>query len=125
MNLRRVVGSLAVVIAVFATSAAGGAQAQTTEVRGSPPPAADGDVVLDADVHIRSVRYQTVPKNAHVTVSGVNQRGGTRIVRTNIPPHPQAGVTYRNVRIQYQATSRFVDPAHPSPASSATPAAHR
>ena len=123
MHRRRVM--LAIAFAVLAAGVAGTACAQTPEVHGSPPPASDGDVVLDADVHISSIRFQTVPKNAHATVSGVNQRGGTRIVRTNIPAHPQAGVTYRNVRIQFQATSQFVDPAHPSPAASATPAVRR
>jgi len=95
----------------------------TTTVRGTPPPAADADVVVDADIHIQSIRYTVVPKNAKVKVSGVNQVGGYSVVRTNLPAHPRAGVTYRNVRIQLHAASRFVDPANPRPSPS--PAACR
>ena len=97
----------------------------TTTVTGSPPPAADADIVLDADVHIQSVRYTVVPKNAKVKVSGVNQVGGYTVTRTNLPVHPKAGVTYRNVRIQLHAASRFVDPANPHASPSPTPASRR
>ncbi len=86
----------------------------------APPSSADADMVLDADVHIQSIRYTTVPKNAKVKVSGVNQVGGVTVTRTNLPEHPRAGVTYRNVRIQLHAASRFVAPgASPSPAAAA------
>jgi hypothetical protein len=92
----------------------------TTTANGTPPPSTDADVVLDADIHIQSIRYTVVPKNAKVTVSGINQRGGYTITRTNLPAHPKAGVTYRNVRIQLHAASRFVDPAaSPSPVPAA------
>ncbi len=95
----------------------------TTTVRGTPPPSADADVVLDADIHIQSVRYTVVPKNAKVKVSGVNQVGGYSVIRTNLPVHPRAGVTYHNVRIQLHAASRFVDPGNPRPSPSPAPAA--
>lgn len=97
----------------------------TTTVRGTPPPSADADVVLDADVHIQSIHYTVVPKNAKVKVSGVNQVGGYTVVRTNLPAHPKSGVTYRNVRIQLRAASRFVDPTNAVASPSPTPAARR
>lgn len=125
MQLGRFGGALIVSFAVIAGAGVPSTAQTTTEVRGSPEPASTADIFLDADVHIRSIRYQTVPKNKHVTVSGVNQVGGTRIVRTNLPVNPRAGVTYRNVRIQLQASSRFVDPAHPSGGPSATPVPRR
>ncbi|GAC1614961.1 MAG: hypothetical protein NVS4B13_09530 [Candidatus Elarobacter sp.] len=92
------------------------------EVHGSPPPASEADITLDADVHIRSIHYSSVPKKAGVNVTGVNQVGGYTVTRTNLPAHPQAGTTYRNVRIQLHAASRFVDPAQArrSPAPAAT-----
>ena len=113
--------ALALVIGVGAPSLA----QSTTTVTGTPPPAADADIVLDADVHIQSVRYTVVPKNAKVKVSGINQVGGYTVTRTNLPVHPKAGVTYRNVRIQLHAASRFVDPASPNASPSPTPAARR
>ncbi|GAC1537097.1 MAG: hypothetical protein NVS2B17_09340 [Candidatus Velthaea sp.] len=85
--------------------------AQTPEVQGSPPPAASADLLIEADISIRSLRYDTTSKNARLNVTGVNQQGGYRIVRTNLPAHPQAGKTYHNVRIQLQAASRFAAPA--------------
>lgn len=94
-------------------------------VSGSPPPSSDADVVLDADIHIQSIRYTAVPKNTKIKVSGVNQVGGYTITRTNLPEHPKAGVTYRNVRIQLHAASRFVDPANSHASPSPAPAAHR
>ena len=98
--------------------------AQTaTTVSGTPPPSTDADVVLDADIHIQSVRYTVVPRNAKVKVSGVNQLGGYTITKTNLPAHPKAGVTYRNVRIQLHAATRFVDPANPHASPSPAPAA--
>ncbi|MDQ6926268.1 MAG: hypothetical protein M3154_08530, partial [Candidatus Eremiobacteraeota bacterium] len=68
-------------------------------------------------------RYTVVPKNAKVKVSGVNQVGGYTVTRTNLPEHPRAGVTYRNVRIQLHAASRFVDPATRNASPSPVPAA--
>lgn len=80
------------------------------------PSTADADLVIDADVHIRSIRYDVVPKDAHLRVTGVNSKGGTTVTRTNLPEHPKPGVTYRNVRIQVHSAARFVDPgASPSP----------
>ena len=107
---------------VIASGAPTGAQTTTT-VTGTPAPAASADIVLDADVHVQSIRYTVVPRNENVNVSGVNQVGGYTVTRTNIPVHPKAGVTYRNVRIQLHAASRFVDPANPHASPSPTPAA--
>ncbi len=95
----------------------------TTEVRGTPPPSSDADVVLDADVHIKSIRYTAVPKKTKLKVSGVNQVGGYTITRTNLPAQPRAGVTYRNVRLQLHLASRFVDPSNPHAAPSPQPPA--
>jgi hypothetical protein len=121
MKCGRLAGaSLLALTFVIAGRAPSPAQSTTT-VSGTPPPSTDADVVLDADVHIQSIRYTVVPKNAKVTVSGVNQVGGYTITRTNLPAHPRAGVTYRNVRIQFHTASRFVDPAKPH--ASPTPAA--
>ncbi len=95
----------------------------TTTASGTPPPSTDADVVLDADVHIQSIRYVAVPRNAKVKVSGVNQLGGYTITKTNLPAHPKPGVTYRNVRIQLHVASRFVDPANPHASPLPAPAA--
>lgn len=101
------------------------ASAQTApEVHGSPQPAANADLLIDADISIRSIRFDTVAKDAHLNVTGVNQLGGYRVIRTNLPAHPQAGKTYKNVRIQLQATSRFVAPttdSHAAPQPSPSP----
>lgn len=113
----------AVMFALTVLVGAGGSSVAQSlpEVHGSPPPSGDADITLDADVHIRSVRYTVVPKQPRVNVTGVNQTGGYTITRTNLPVHPRPGVTYRNVRIQLHAASRFVDPAQarrtPAPAA--------
>jgi hypothetical protein len=125
MKCGRLAGTcvLALAFVVAGASSSFAQSATTTTVRGTPPPSADADIVLDADVHIQSVKYTVVPANAKVKVSGVNQTGGYTITRTNLPEHPKAGVTYRNVRIQLHAASRFVDPANPRPSPSPPPAA--
>ena len=128
MKCGRLAGTCILVLS-FVVGGAASSLAQstttTTIVRGTPPPSADADVVLDADIHIQSVRYTVVPKNAKVKVSGINQIGGYTVTRTNLPVHPKAGVTYRNVRIQLHAASRFVDPANAHASPSPTPAAQR
>ncbi len=112
---------VALVSACAATRA--GAFAQVPEVHDSPVPAASADITIDADVHMQSLRFDSVPNRAHLKVSGTNQQGGYRVIRTHVPEHPRNGTTYRNVRIQLQATSRFVDPHGPS--SSPSPAGRR
>jgi hypothetical protein len=110
MTFGRSGGALVFAFIVFAlVGGISGAQ-NVPEVHGSPPPSGDADVTLDADVHIRSIHYSTAPKT-RVTVTGVNEIGGYTVTRTNLPRHPRAGATYRNVRIQFHAASRFVDPA--------------
>ncbi len=121
----RLGGSLILLWSVLIAGGRPSLAQSTTTVSGTPPPTADADVVLDADVHIRSVRYSAVPKNPQVNVSGANQVGGSSVIRTNFPVHPRAGVTYRNVRIQLHAASRFVDPASARPSPAPSPAARR
>ncbi len=125
MKCGRLAGVCIVALSVVVVGPQHALAQSTTTVRGTPPPSADADVVLDADVHIQSVRYTVVPKNAKVKVSGVNQIGGYTVTRTNLPAHPRAGVTYRNVRIQLHAASRFVDPATAHASPSPVPAARR
>lgn len=108
---------------VLVASVAVAAAAQTAPA--SPQPAATDEPAIDfrADVHADSVRFDVVPKNAHVDVSGVNSSGGTVVTRTNIPRTPVAGTTYRNVGVTLHVTSRFHDPnaASPRPSPKATP----
>jgi hypothetical protein len=122
MNFGRAAAATLFAISVVVGLGAVSTTASPVETQGSPPPASEADITLDADVHVRSIRYTVVPKGAKVTVTGVNQTGGYTVTRTNLPTHPQAGTTYRNVRIQLHAASRFVDPAQArrSPAPAAT-----
>lgn len=108
--------TVCIAVALGLVCAPRGGFAQTaTETSGTPPPAATADVTLDADVRINSITVHGAAKNAKLTVSGVNQTGGYRIVRTNLPAHPRSGQTYRNVRLQLHAASRFVAPVSPAP----------
>ncbi len=125
MKCGRLAGACVLALSLLGVGERASLAQNTTTVQGSPPPSADADLVLDADVHIRSIRYTVVPKNAKVKVSGVHQVGGYTVTRTNLPVHPKAGVTYRNVRIQLHTASRFVDPAKPIAVPSPTPAARR
>jgi len=125
MKCGRLAGTCILALSLILAGERASLAQSTTIAQGTPPPSADADVVLDADVHIQSVRYTVVPKDAKVKVSGVNQVGGYTVTRTNLPRHPKAGVTYRNVRIQLHAASRFVDPASTHASPSPTPAARR
>lgn len=84
--------------------------AQTTQTSGTPVPTQDADVSIQADIHMDSIRFDTVPNNAQLHVGGINERGGYTITRYGIPVHPKAGVTYRNVRIILNLTLQFTDP---------------
>ena len=86
------------------------ALAQTTQTSGTPVPSQDADLSIQADVHMDSIRFDTVPDNAQLHVGGLNERGGYTITRYGIPVHPKAGVTYRNVRIVLNLNLRFTDP---------------
>ncbi len=121
MKFGRSAGALVAAFTVLVGFGERSSAQSLTEVHGSPPPAADADITLDADVHVRSIRYATVPNKARVVVTGINQAGGYTVTRTNLPAHPRAGVTYRNVRIQLHAASRFVDPAQTRRAASPVP----
>ncbi len=75
----------------------------------SPQPAAQGDITLDATVHIDRLRYDTTPSSTHMRLSGPhNCAGNYTVKRTNLPAHPKAGVTYRNVTIVMHASASAV-----------------
>ena len=112
----RVVTGLVLLCLGLCFSAAG-AQT-TTETSGTPPPPAEADVLLQADVHIDSVRFQTVPQGGRLNIGGQNQVSGYTILRSNLPKQLQPGVTYRNVHVVLRMPLKFVDPngaPRPSP----------
>jgi len=108
-----------VALAVWSSATALVAVAQPAPVPSPRPSDASlggqPDVQFHADVRADSLRYQTVPKRAGATITGVNVRGKTSTV-TNVPS-PKPGITYRNVHAVYDASARFVDP-HASPVAS-------
>lgn len=106
------------------TLCCGAAGAQTTtETSGTPPPPAEADVFLQADVHIDSVRFDTLPQGGRLNIGGQNQRSGYTILRSNLPKQLQPGVTYRNVHVVLQMPLQFVDPNAPLKASPPAPKA--
>ena len=106
---------------VLVASVAVAARAQN--VPATPEPAATGEPAIDfrADVHADSVRFDIVPKNAHIDVTGTNSSGAPVVTRTNLPRTPVAGTTYHNVGVRLRITSRFHDPNAASPRPSAKP----
>ena len=126
MKCGRLAGACVLALSLLGVGERASLAQNTTTVQGSPPPSADADLVLDADVHIRSIRYTVLSRRMRRSrCPEFNQVGGYTVTRTNLPVHPKAGVTYRNVRIQLHTASRFVDPAKPIAVPSPTPAARR
>lgn len=82
----------------------------TTETSGTPPAPADADVLLQADLHIDSLRFQTVPQGGRLNIGGQNERSGYTILRSNLPKQLRPGVTYRNVHVLLRMPLKFVDP---------------
>ncbi len=116
--MNRFLGLLAAILLSFAflgaAASAAGPSNSTTEQSGQACSLSKGDLSLDSDVHMDSMRFDVVPKHALLRTGGENERGGYTVRRTNIPKHPLAGVTYKNVRIQTHVSATFVDPHAPS-----------
>ena len=72
------------------------------------------DVELLTGVRAKSLRFGRVPETK-VSFSGEPaERSSSKAERENLPDEVEPGVTYRDVKVRWQARSRIV---HPSDAS--------
>ncbi|MEV0612938.1 hypothetical protein AB0I81_06400 [Nonomuraea sp. NPDC050404] len=82
----------------------------------------DADVQISASVTARELRFRERPE---VTVHAEAEPGGECVsgsARTNLPDQVVAGVTYRDIRIDFRVAAKLADPTQPKePADSAGP----
>jgi hypothetical protein len=65
-------------------------------------------------VRAEDLRFETVPET-NVSFEGEPaERSSSKTERENLPDEVEAGVTYRNIEVRWQARSRIVHPSDPS-----------
>ena len=88
--------------------------------RDGPPPLSDdepADVEVLTGVRAKSLRFGRVPETK-LTFSGEPaERSSSKTERENLPEEVEAGVTYRDVKVRWQARSRILHPADRDDAS--------
>jgi hypothetical protein len=71
------------------------------------------DVEVFTSVRADELRFDTVP-DTNVTFEGEPaERSSSKTERENLPDEVEAGVTYRDVTVRWQARSRIVHPSDP------------
>ena len=72
------------------------------------------DVVVFTSVRADELRFESVPET-NVSFEGEPaERSSSKTERDNLPDEVEAGVTYSNVEVRWQARSRIVHPSDPS-----------
>jgi hypothetical protein len=71
----------------------------------SQAPAAGPELELQATVRAKSLRFEEVPKVNVVFRGNAPRRTMWKTERVNLPAHPEAGVTYRDVQVRLTITS--------------------
>jgi hypothetical protein len=87
------------------------ADVTTDELRADEVP----DVEVIASVRARELRFRTVPK-VKVRFAGEPAFKATSWTeRDNLPDQVEPGVTYRDVRVRWEARARILHPTDPTP----------
>jgi hypothetical protein len=72
------------------------------------------DVEVFTTVRADELRFESVPET-NVSFEGEPaERSSSKTERDNLPDEVEAGVTYRNIEVRWQARSRIVHPSDPS-----------
>jgi hypothetical protein len=72
------------------------------------------DVEVFTSVRAEDLRFETVPET-NVSFEGEPaERSSSKTERANLPDEVEAGVTYRNIEVRWQARSRIIHPSDPS-----------
>jgi len=70
------------------------------------------DLDLFTSVKAKEVKFEQVPKKRKVTYYGEpGHETDARVERENIPEEPEAGVVYRDVKVDWSVAQRIVHPA--------------
>ena len=85
--------------------------------KGNPDPVDDPDVEIGASVKARRLRFRKEPKTkvelhgeARTPEGHTDLRTSSGSERENLPEEVEPGVTYRDVRVRWQASARLEDP---------------
>jgi hypothetical protein len=70
-----------------------------------------GDVEIFTGVRADELRFGKVPETKVRFEGEPAERSSSKTERKNLPDEVEAGVTYRNVEVRWQARSRIVHPA--------------
>jgi hypothetical protein len=71
------------------------------------------DVELFTGVRARELRFGAVPETEVRFEGEPAERSSSRSERENLPEEVEPGVTYRDVKVRWQARSRIVHPSDP------------
>lgn len=69
------------------------------------------DVDISTSVRARRLRFETVPETKVWFEGEPGHESSSETERENLPDEVEPGVTYRDVRVRWRASSRIVHPA--------------
>jgi hypothetical protein len=72
------------------------------------------DVEVFTSVRADDLRFETVPETKVSFEGEPAERSSSKTKRENLPDEVEAGVTYRNIEVRWQARSRIVHPSDPN-----------
>jgi hypothetical protein len=75
------------------------------------------DVEVFTGVRAQELRFGTVPETKVSFEGEPAERSSTKTERENLPEEVEPGVTYRDVKVRWQARSRILHPSDPSDSS--------
>ena len=82
---------------------------------GAPSRAGRPDIELDASVSADELRFTEAPETEVRFFGEPGHESDSRSVRVNLPERVEAGVTYRDVRVDYRLATRIVEPDEDDP----------
>jgi hypothetical protein len=72
------------------------------------------DVEVFTSVRADELRFESVPETKVSFEGEPAERSSSKTERENLPDEVEAGVTYRDIAVRWQARSRIVHPSDPS-----------
>jgi hypothetical protein len=85
--------------------------------KGDPDPVDNPDIEIGASVKVKRVRFRKEPKTkvemhgeARTPEGRTDLKTSSGSERANLPEEVEPGVTYRDVRLRWQASARLEDP---------------
>jgi hypothetical protein len=72
------------------------------------------DVEVFTSVRADELRFESVPETSVSFEGEPAERSSSKTERENLPDEVEAGVTYRDIEVRWQARSRIVHPNDPT-----------